>query len=201
MWKWIVGGLLAVVVIGFVGCYVLVKHFASGGDSTSITVAASADRVFASLADADSMSVLMGKGTHVSAAHHGLVAVGDTLRVETGPQSATGGQRYTWIVSELVPGRLLVLEMRNDSSGQVFATRRDSLAPTGDSTLVVSTIASPIIDSLKTERGDTGRKMGGALLNFTSKVVIAGFRLAAEEELRQLKRHVEAPLKPAATRP
>ncbi len=117
MWKWIVGGLLAVVVIGFVGCYVLVKRFASGGDSASVTVAATADRVFASLADADSMSVLMGKGTRVSATHHGLVAVGDTLRVETGPQSATAGQRYTWIVSEVVPGRLLVLVMRNDSSG------------------------------------------------------------------------------------
>lgn len=192
MWKWIVGGLLVVVVALAATCYVTYKKFTSGGDSAMVTVAASPDRVFASLADADSMASFMGRGMTMRATHHGLVVVGDTLHVETENPTSKRGQHFTWIVSDVQPAHLLVLEMRDDSTGHVFASRRDSLVASGDSTLIVSTIASPMMDSLKTERGDTGRKMGGAILNFASKIVINGFRVAAEQQLRELKKHVEA---------
>ena len=94
-------------------------------------------------------------------------------------------------MSEVTPGRLLVLQMRNDPTGQIFATRRDSLVATGDSTVVVSTIGSPMIDSLRNERGDSGGKLGGAVLDFSSKMLVSAFRVISERDLRRLKARLE----------
>ena len=189
MWKWIVGAaaVIVVLVIGF-GWYGY-RKLTSGGDSATVAIAASPERVFASLADPDSMAVWMGNDSRVTAPHHGLLAVGDTLRVESG-SGGRSHQQYIWIVNEVTPDRLLVLQMRSDTGG-VFATRRDSLVPRGDSTIIISTIASPMIDSMRTQRGDTGGRVGGVLLNFGSKVLISAFRLVSENELKHLKARLE----------
>ena len=199
MWKWIVGAVLVLVVVLAGFCYVAVKQFTSGGDTVAVTVAATPDRVFAALADPDSMETWMMSGSLVTASHRGPVVAGDTLHVETGARGARTHQLFTWIVGEVTPGRLLVLEMRDSTSTMVFATRRDSLATSGDSTTIVSTIASPMMDSIKTERGDTGGRVGGAILDLGSKLLVSGFRKSSELELRQLKAHLER--KPAAPKP
>lgn len=190
MWKWIVGALLLLVVALAATCYIGYRRLTGGGDSATVAVAASPDRVWASLADPDSMSIWMTAGSKVAASHHGIVAVGDTLHIETTARSSRQ-QNFTWTVSDVTPGRLLVLQMRNDSSGQVLATRRDSLVATGDSTLVVSTIGSPMIDSIRDERGDSGGKLGGAMLDFSSKMLVSAFRLLSEHDLRRLKARLE----------
>lgn len=189
MWKWIVGSILAVVLILFVGCYVLIKKATSGGDSARVTIGAPAALVWTMIADPDSMAVWMSEGTTVSATARGIVKVGDTLHVSNG--STSRSQNFTWTVSELTPGRLLAVEMRNDSSGTVFATRRDSVFAEGDSTLVVSTFGSPMIDSIRIQRGDTGGKVGGAVLDFSSKLLVAAFRLTSEQDLKRLKARLE----------
>jgi uncharacterized protein YndB with AHSA1/START domain len=195
MWKWIVGAAAVILVLLIGTCWYGYRKLTAGGDTASVAIAASPERVFASLADPDSMAAWMGAGSRVTAPHHGLLAVGDTLRVETAADSRSR-QQYIWIVNDVMPDRLLVLQMRSDTGG-VFATRRDSLVPRGDSTIIYSTIASPMIDSMRTQRGDTGSRMRGALLNFGSKVLISAFRLASENELKHLKARLEAHEVPA----
>lgn len=190
MWKWIVGSALVIVVLLAVTCWLGYKKLTEGGDSATVAIAATPDRVFTSLADPDSMAVWMAAGSKIGAPHHGLLTVGDTLHVETGTPGRLR-QQYTWTVSEVTPGRLLVVQMRADTSGNVFATRRDSLVAAGDSTIIISTIASPMIDSMLTRRGDTGGKVGGALLNFGSKMLISAFRVVSEHELKRLKARLE----------
>lgn len=189
MWKWIVGALLLLVVALFATCYVGYKKLTAGGDAARVTIGASADRVWATLADPDSMSTWMSDGSTVTGTRHGTVVVGDTLHIATASRSKS--QNFTWTVSEVTAGRLIALEMRNDSSGKVFATRRDSVVSEGDSTTVVSTIGSPMIDSIRTQRGDTGGKIGGAVLDFSSKMLVSAFRLASEQDLKRLKAHLE----------
>lgn len=191
MWKWIVGALLVVVVAVAGFCYVVVKKVASGGDTVMVTVAATPDRVFAALADPDSMETWMNSGSVVTASHRGVVLVGDTLHLETGKVGSRTHQQVTWIVTEATAGKILALEMRDSTGAMVLATRRDSLAGGGDSTTIVSTIASPMMDSLKTERGDTGGRVGGAILNLGSRLLVSGFRQLSEQELRKLKAHLE----------
>lgn len=195
MWKWIVGAAALIAVLLVVTCWYGYKKLTAGGDSAVVAIAATPERVFASLADPDSMAVWMGAGSKISAPHHGLLTAGDTLRVETGTPGRSY-QQYIWIVSAVTPGRLLVLQMRSDTSG-VFATRRDSLVASGDSTIIISTIASPMIDSMRTLRGDTGGRVGGALLNFGSKVLISAFRVVSEHELKRLKARLEGQPMPA----
>ena len=199
MWKWIVGALLVLVlaVAGF--CYVAVKKITSGGDSVTVIVIATPERVFAALADPDSMQTWMMPGSLVGASHPGVVAAGDTLHVETGSPGGRGHQNFTWLVRTVTPDQLLVMEIRDSTGMMAFATRHDSLVVSGDSTRIVSTISSPMMDSLKTERGDSGGKAGGVMLNFAAKMLVSSFRLLSEQELRQLKAHLEA--KPSAPRP
>lgn len=197
MWKWIVGGALVLVValagLGWLGY----RKLTAGGDSATVVIAASPERVFTSLADPDSMGVWMAAGSQIAASHHGLLVVGDTLHVETG-NTGRPRQRYMWTVAEVTPDRLLVLQMRADTSDNVVATRRDSLVPAGDSTIVITTIASPMIDEMRTRRGDTSGKVGGVLLNFGSKVLTAAFRVVSELELKRLKARLEG--RPMPTR-
>ena len=198
MWKWIVGALLVLVVAIAGFCYVAVKKITSGGDTVTVTVAATPERVFAALADPDSMQTWMMPGSLVGATHRGPVVAGDTLRVETAGPGGRGHQEFTWFIRTATPGQLLVIEMR-DSTRTAFTARRDSLVASGDSTRIISTIASPMMDSLKTERGDTGGRTGGAMLNFATKMLVSAFRLQSEAELRQLKAHLEA--KPTTPKP
>ena len=190
MWKWIVGALLLLVVALAATCYIGYKKFTGGGDSARVAIAASPDRVWASLADPDSMAVWMADGSKIAAPHHGIVSVGDTLHIETF-SGRSRSQNFTWTVTEVGSGRLLVLQMRNDSSGQVFASRRDSLVAAGDSTLVISTIGVPMIDSIRSERGDSVGKVGGAVLDFSSRMLISAFRIVSERDLTRLKARLE----------
>jgi uncharacterized protein YndB with AHSA1/START domain len=190
MWKWIVGALLVLVVALFATCYTIFRKATAGGDTVTVAIAASPDRVWASLADPDSMPDWMNAGSDVIASHHGIVVVGDTLHIQ---QSTRGvkQQSLTWTVSEVTPGHLLVLQMRNDSTGLVLASRRDSLVAAGDSTLIISTIGSPMIDSMRNERGDSGGKLGSFFLDMGSKALVAGFRALSKQDLLHLKARLE----------
>ena len=53
-------------------------------------------------------------------------------------------------------------------------------------------VMKQMMDSIKTERGDTGGKVGGAILNFSSRMIIASFRELTRLELRRMKKHLEA---------
>ena len=85
MWKWIVGALLGLVVlVAALGYYAYHRFtkFASGGDSTSVVISASPSRVFASLANTDSLAVWMGAESMITASRSGPLVIGDTVHVE-----------------------------------------------------------------------------------------------------------------------
>jgi uncharacterized protein YndB with AHSA1/START domain len=195
--KWILGILgAAVVFVCFAAWYGYRKlqSFAGEGPS-SVTIGAPASRVFASMADADSMKEWRSEGLGIRASRQGRLAVGDTLVVQNSSTTTTSSRRSrsTWVVTAVIPDVLLALEVRNDSSGEAMFMRRDSLIALGDSTRVMSTFSSPVFDKLK-RRGDTSGKARSAMLNLASNVMIAGLRMVSDQELKRLRGHIEGHL-------
>jgi len=188
MWKWI-GGILLVLVLCLVGASWLgYQKLTSGGDAATVTIAGSPERIFAALANHDSLAswwVLKGQPGPTG---HGPIAVGDPLPVQV-PQSSSRQRFSRWVTDEVVPGKLLVLSLRNDSAGLVVAVQRDSLVSLGDSTQVISTISSPLMDNLRSQNG--AEKAPGALTDMSSKLVVSAMRIQSKLELTRLKNHIE----------
>jgi uncharacterized protein YndB with AHSA1/START domain len=188
MWKWI-GGILLLIVLCLAGASWLgYRKLTAGGDAASVTIAGPPDRVFAALANHDSLAtwwVLKGQS---AASGHGPIAVGDSLPVQV---SQSSRQRLSrWIVDEIRPGKLLVLSLHNDTAGVTVAVQRDSLVSLGDSTEIISTISSPMMEGIRSRGGDEAPK-GGALIGMSSKLVISAMRLQSKLELTRLKNHIE----------
>lgn len=198
MWKWIVAAALVIIVLFVATCWHMYNRFTAGGDVATVTIAASPARVYAALADPDSMAVWMAGDNAVTASRHGEVQVGDTVHVASTSAPRVRHDEYTWTVAEVRPNELLALVMRNDSTNQTMVARRDSLVTIGDSTEIISTFVSPMLDSLRAVRGDTGGRVPGALLNASSKMLVSAFRLITQRELERLKAHIEG--KPVAPR-
>jgi uncharacterized protein YndB with AHSA1/START domain len=198
MLKWI-GGialLLAVLLVsGLCYGYNKMQKFAGDDGPATTMVGAPLNRVFALLATGDSVPEWMSVSGSVRPSRHGPLAIGDTLTV-IGSASSEAQRRAHWIVTELTPGRLLVLQMRGDSLGVVMASRRFALEARGDSTAIISTVASPAIDSVKAARRDSSVMMG-----FASKMMLAALRMQSKVELGQLKSHLEGGPASAATLP
>jgi uncharacterized protein YndB with AHSA1/START domain len=201
MWKWIVG-IVLVVIVGLAGtCWYAYQKLTAGGDSTTTTIGATPERIFASLADADSMPFWLGSRASVRASHPGPVTVGDTLRIDAADDSARGSNsRITWIVSDVQPAKLLVMQIRSDSNDQVIATQRDSLVAVGDSTMLITTVASPLMDSLRAAHSDSVRgKLAGAAIGMGSKIMLGAFRTMSERSHQRLKARLEG--KPVGNKP
>ena len=184
MWKWI-GGIFLLIVLCLAGAtWAGYKKLTSGGDVASVTIAGSPDRVFAALANHDSLGewyVLKGQPAPTG---HGPLAANDSLPAQI-PQSGSRS-RGRWIVDEVVPGKLLVLSLHDDTNQLVVAVRRDSLVALGDSTEIVSTISSPMMDSVRSQNPS-----GGGFIGASSKLVVSGMRLQSKIELSRLKNHIE----------
>ena len=195
--KWVLGilgvGVVFVCVAAWYG-YRKLQSFAGEGPS-SVTIGAPASRVFASIADADSMKKWRSEGLGIRASRQGRLAVGDSLVVQNRSSTTTSSRRMssTWMVTAVIPDVLVALEVRNDSTGEPMFTRRDSLIALGDSTRVMSSFSAPILNKLKT-RGDTSGMARSAVLNLASNVMIAGLRVVSDQELRRLKGHIEGHL-------
>ncbi|MES2304889.1 MAG: SRPBCC family protein [Gemmatimonadota bacterium] len=193
MWKWILGilAVLAIVVIG--GAYFGYKKMTAAGDTLTMTIAGSPERIFASLATPDSMSAWVASAKVTRPIGKGMLVAGDTLVLDD-PGREIGGNRQNmdWVVKEISAPRLLVLEMRPDT-GKVKSTlmmRRDSLVAQGDSTVLISTFSAPFMDSVGTATKDSS-KMGGAIVSGASKVMVGALRLIYESDLKRLKARIE----------
>jgi hypothetical protein len=193
--KWILGILGVVVVIVCFGAwygYRALQNFAQAGPSSAVVIGAPAGRVFASIADADSMTEWRSEGLGIRSSRRGVLQVGDTVRTQAREQGMSSGRRSnsTWVVTAVVPDVLLALEVRDDSTGATIFMRRDSLVSLGDSTRVVTTFTAPMLDSLR-QRGDSAGRAAGAVFGLTSNAMIVGLRAVSQQELKQLKGHVE----------
>jgi uncharacterized protein YndB with AHSA1/START domain len=192
--KWI-GGCLLVVILLIVGSlwwgYQTMQSSLSPDGSAAVTIGGTPARVFASLANGDSIQAWMASGSSVITSRHGPLQVGDTVRVEMQPGRGLRVQRLLWVVSEVAPDRALGLELRTDTSTRVMALRRDSLVAMGDSTKLVSTVVSPMMDSLANVRNSDGKKSGGRIADLTADLLLSAFRMQSKLELLRLKAMVE----------
>lgn len=192
MWKWIAGGVAVLLLLVMGTCYWGLKKFSEGGGSSVVMIGASPDRVFASLADPDSLATWVDVGSLVSSPRHGLLEAGDSFRIARPARKAgVGGDITTWRVVASVPGHSLMLRIANDSLGKVaIISRYDSLTVVGDSTRLSTTYGAEIMDSTRLSTRDSGRGES-AVLGFAQKLIIAAMRLATAQDLPRLKARVE----------
>jgi hypothetical protein len=201
--KWVLGALAAVVVL--IGCvawfgYRKLQQFATLPPVSTVTIAAPAGRVFASLASGDSLSTWMLTPSEVSSAHDGLLKVGDTIRSEPLGKMPDRtrealAQNNTWVVTALVPDKLVAMEKHIvGRRGDVGIQRRDSLIAIGDSTRIVSTFSSASMDSLGIDPA-TGRR--GAVADMAVKVMMGAMRMQGDLEHSRMKDHIERRVEPA----
>lgn len=144
MWKWIGGILLALIVCLMAAAWWGFKKVASSfspDGSVRVTIGAPAARVFASLSDADSAATWMANGSKVSTGKHGPLGLGDSIRIEI--KSVGTGRPVTWKITDVVPGQSISMQLESPDPRHPFvATRLDSVAQVGDSTIVVDRITS-----------------------------------------------------------
>jgi hypothetical protein len=92
-----------------------------------------------------------------------------------------------------VPDKLLVLEVRSDTTGTLLGTRRDSLISIGDSTRVVSNVVVALPDSIRrAAKSDTARNVrSDAMIDMTSRMIFSAFRMESNIDLTRLKDRIE----------
>ncbi len=193
MWKWI-GGCLVIVVLLIAAAtwwgYQAMQSQLSPSGAASVTIAGTPAHIFATLANGDSVSTWMAAGNSVTTSRRGQFVPGDTLRVAMRATVGMPQQHLNWLVSEVVPDTLLVLELHAETGRVVMATLRDSLFATGDSTTIMSTLVSPMVDSIGARSSGKG-KSGGVLAGATASLMLSAFRMQAKLDLVELKAHIE----------
>ena len=193
MWKCL-GGCLAIVVLLIAAAtwwgYQAMQNQLSPSGAASVTIAGTPARVFSALGNGDSASSWMAAGNSVTTSRRGQLEPGDTLRVAMRATVGMPQQHLTWLVSGVVPDTLLVLELHADTGKIVMATLRDSLFAIGDSTTVISTLVSPMVDSIGSRVSGNGKR-GGILAGATASLMLSAFRMQAKLDLVQLKAHIE----------
>lgn len=176
MWKWIGGILLALIVLvmgaAWWGYQKVASSFSPDG-TVRVAIAATPARVFASLSDADSAATWMAGGSTVTTGKHGPFVPGDSIRVEV--RAVGGGRPVTWTVTDVVPGQYVTKQLQSpDPKHKFTAIRQDSIAPAGDSTIVISQMSTtaPVTD--------TGEQL-----------MISMFKVQSKLELMSLKSRIE----------
>lgn len=193
MWKWLGGCLLvcvAVIGFGLWSGYRQLSKFGSSNGTETVTIGAPVARVFASLANSDSLSTWMAQHSEMRTAHHGMLVPGDTLIGEMRLRFNVGNRPVKWTVADVKPNQLLALQLRTDSGSRLIAKREFTLAARGDSTVVMSAVTAPMLDSLGARRNDT-LKESDAARSLASKVLTSALRMQSHVELEQLKARVE----------
>ena len=194
MLKWIASGcLVIVVVVGIVmyAGYRKMQSIAAEGPAVSVAIHAPPEKVFAAMSHTDSLPIWFAAGSTIRTTRKGQLALGDSIFLRTSRDTVGSA----WIIDTIVPGQ--VVAMRWVARGVVIVRRRDSLSVVGDSTLVTSTVAVAMSDSLARAR-DQASGVTAGVLGMSATMGMAGARLQAETELRRLKAHLEGP---AVSRP
>ncbi len=194
MWKWLGGCLIVLVLLIAAGSwwgYQAMKNNLSPDGTERIVIAGTPARVFAALANGDSVLQWMAEGNTVTTSRHGPLMVGDSLRVGLRRTIGMPQRPMIWQVMEIVPNQVLALRLMTDTSQRVVAIRRDSLAAVGDSTSIVSRVVSPLLDSLKNAHATPSPKASDGIIGLTSDLMIGAFRMQSKLDLLRLKAHIE----------
>jgi uncharacterized protein YndB with AHSA1/START domain len=187
MLKWIASGCLVIIVIVAGVSYYGYRQMSKVANQPPMTVsmAATPERVFASLANLDSLSTWRSSTPVVTPGRRGMLVVGDTLRERTRSDSTT--PLDLWVVDSVVPNQLLGMRTLYSAGVPFTAIRRDVLVAAGDSTQVTTTMEIVLSDTLRSQaRGAAGSVMGAA-----TKMMASGMRVASERDLKRLKDRIE----------
>jgi uncharacterized protein YndB with AHSA1/START domain len=194
MWKWVGGCLLLIVFCVLAASwwgYQKMQSTLSPDGIDRVTIAGSPARVFATLANGDSVQRWMGQGNQVFASRRGPLVVGDSVRIAVRSGFGPASRPMIWQVTQIVPDRVLALRLMSDTSHRVVAIRHDSLTAIGDSTTIVSTLVSPLMDSLKNAHSQGKPKTDRGIIDVTSNLMLAALRTQSKLDLLQLKAHIE----------
>lgn len=193
MLKWL-GGCLVVVIIVVVGggywAFKTMRESLEPDGSARIAIAGTPQRVFAALANADSIAKWMSQGTNITISRPGPLVPGSRIRISMRSRTGIPQQPMEWIVRQIVPDQLLVRELITDK-GQRVALQRDSLSAKGDSTVVVSRVASPMIDSIIVARQKKTGDSASGYSGVTGDIMLSMFQIQSKLELQALKSHIE----------
>jgi hypothetical protein len=190
MLKWIGGCLVLVVVLLAGGSWFAMRTMRDSlapDGSARVAIRAAPGRIYASLSHGDSIKTWMAQGNTITTWRRGPLVVGDSIRVEVGRKI---GQPVTWRVSELIPNRVVSMELLRPGTQRAMGVRRDSLVAAGDSTIVISKVTS-------VPAGDTASSTTGGL---AGDMMLSMFRLQAKLEYQVLKARIELPQKQETTR-
>lgn len=181
---------LVVVGVGVWSTWRKLRPYSGPNGPETTVIAGPVSRVFASLANADSIAGWMTPGLGVRASHHGMLVTGDTLKVGANGRLTFGTEPMKWVVADIKPDQLFSMELRSDSTGRIVATRQFTVAAKGDSTAVTSSVTTPVADSIRAQRTDKV-KQSDAWIAGMSKMMMASLRLQSHLEMEQLKAHIE----------
>jgi hypothetical protein len=192
--KWVIGVILALLVIVAGTCWYGFTKLTAGGDTASVVIATTPGRAWSYLSNPDSLTVWQdsASGVRVWSMSDSALRLGDSMWVGR-LENTTGDVRrdMAWVLTRLEPQSAMQWSAVDDSTGTSFMGRTDSLAVRGDSVEITITYAATLFDSLMATDsvgGLTGRLLGG-----TSAVMVSAMRLTSEGHLRQLKRLLERP--------
>jgi uncharacterized protein YndB with AHSA1/START domain len=183
--KWIVGIILALVLLVAGSCWFTYRRLASEGNVASVTVAATPDHIWQLLTVPDSLRTWYDTASVLSTSTDSALQVGDTLRLRSRGESAAERDAFQLVLRRADAPTLLVWEMVSDSAGPgaVLLRRTDSIVPMGDSVRIVSVMATPSIDSVSDSLGSFGRR----LVSAGGRMAMGGFRMMAQHQLELLR--------------
>ncbi len=200
MLKWIGGCLVLVIVLVVVGFWFGIRQMRGSLEpdgSARVAIAATPERVFATMGNADSVVAWMGKGSNVSVSRPGTLLPGSRVRISVRSPAGIPQEAMDWVIREVVPNQLIVRELITDK-GQRAAVRRDSLSAKGDSTIIMSTLVSPLVDSLVFAKDKEKGTTKGGMAGMSGDLMLSLFRFQSKIELQTLKAHIEG--KPVTVR-
>jgi hypothetical protein len=191
MLRWILGIILALVVLAAGTCWYGYTKLTEGGSTAVVQIATTQDRAWRYLSDPDSMVLWQDSTTDIrvwSDTMPGL-ALGDSVQMGNGDSSGKVRTTMTWVLTRIDAPTALAWSAVGDSSGTSIMGRTDSLTARGDSVEIRITFEATLFDSLRqidSVGGLTGRLLGG-----TSNMMVSMMRLTTEAQLGKLKALLE----------
>jgi uncharacterized protein YndB with AHSA1/START domain len=185
MLKWLGGCAVVAVILIVGGAYFAmrtVRESLSPDGSARVAIHAPPERVFASLASADSIPTYMGAGNKLTISRHGPLQIGDSIRVELRTTLGMKAEPMIWIVKEIVPNQKIVFQLGAVGNSPASAIKSDSLFAQGDSTIVIGRLAFQLADSAKASA--------------TSDMMSTMFQMQSKLELESLKIRIEGKAPP-----
>lgn len=193
MLKWILGIILLLVVVVVGTCWYGYSKLTGAGQTASVIVATTPDRVWRYYTMPDSFRVWQDSSSRVTfSTDSANLAVGDTVWLESQMRTPTGStSRMTWVLEQMDMPRTLVWAARDDSTRAEIVRRTDSIVVDGTVLRLVTVLASPAMDSIAAS--DSVGGLSGRLLKGAGKMAAGAMRMLAQADLERLKARLETP--------